>query len=185
MSVKVRMGFIGCCGVAALVLAACDGPTATPVASEALQGLQTDLVYYGMVSFLTNEGVRQGRVEADTAFVFNDSTNLQLRNMRIVFYDDDGRERARVVGDSGEMDQRSNRMVARGHVILTIQADGRRVESAELNYDPDRDRIWSDSATTLTYADGRVTKGSSFESDLEFKNLTVKNPTGAIGGIVF
>jgi LPS export ABC transporter protein LptC len=155
------------------------------VASEELQSIQADLVDYNMVSFLTHTGIRQGRVQADTAYLYGDSASLKLFGMHVVFYNDDGRDRADVVSESGELDQRSNRMVARGHVVLTIYADNRTIESAEINYDPDRNRIWSDSATVMRYADGRVSRGSSFESDLEFKNVQVKNPTGAVGGIVF
>lgn len=184
-SLRFRVAFTSTCAAAAVLLAACDGPTDTPLASDELQGIKADLVNYGMVSYLTASGVREGRVQADTAYVFNDSSSVQLRGMRVVFYNEDGRERATVVADGGQLDQGTDRMLARGHVVLTIHGDGRRIESAELNYDPNLDRIWSDSATVLTRPDGSVTRGTSFESDLEFNNLRIANPRGAIGEIVF
>ncbi len=184
-SLGLRLAFVGACSGAALLLAACDGPTSTPIASNELQGIQADLIDYGMMSYITHAGIREGRVQADTAYFYNDSSSLQLRGMHVVFYNDDGRERAAVVAEGGEMDQKTQSMIARGHVVLTIQGDGRKIESPELNYDPERDRIWSDSVTVLTYPDGRVTRGTAFDSDLEFKNVKIANPTGAIGGIVF
>lgn len=171
--------------MASLGLAACDGPTDTPVAAGEIQALQADLVQYGMVSFVTASGIREGRVEADTAYAYNDSAKVVIRGMHIVFFNDDGSARASVTADGGELEESTDRMLARGNVILIVHADGRKIESAELNYDPNRDRIWSDSATVQTMADGRVTRGTAFESDLEFKNMRIANPRGAIGNVIF
>lgn len=170
---------------APLLVVACDSTTETPVASADVQGIQADLVHYGMVSFLTANGVREGRVEADTAYAFYDSASVKLVGMRIIFYDDEGGERARVTADSGQLDENTNSMLARGHVVLIVHTDGRRIETAELNYDPDRDRIWSDSATVQTLANGSVTRGTAFESDLEFRNVVIRNIRGGGGNIIF
>lgn len=175
----------GIVGTASLGTAACDAPTDTPVASVDILELQADLVQYGMVSFLTASGVREGRVEADTAYAYNDSAKVVIRGMRIAFYNDDGTERANITADGGELDENSDRMLARGNVVLIIHADGRKIESAELNYDPNRDRIWSDSATVQTMRNGQVTRGTAFESDMEFKNVRIANPRGAVGNIIF
>mgnify|MGYP001567758049 CR=1 FL=1 len=168
-----------------LFLMACDGPVDTPVASADVQGIEADLVQFGMVSFLTASGVREGRVEADTAYAFYDSAVVKLRGMRLVFYNADGSERASVTAESGEMDENTDRMLARGNVVLIVHTDGRRIETAELNYDPNGDRIWSDSATVQTLANGSVTRGTAFESDLDFRNVRIANPRGAISNIVF
>lgn len=168
-----------------VLLAACGESADAPVASSEVQGIGADLVQYGMVSFLSASGVREGRVQADTAYVFYDSATVKLRGMRLVFYNSDGTERASVTADAGELDENTDRMVARGGVVLIVAADGRRIETAELNYDPGQDRIWSDSATVQTMANGSVTRGTAFESDLEFKNVRIANPRGAISNIVF
>lgn len=74
-------------------------------------------------------------------------------------------------------------MVARGDVVLRVHTDSSRIESAEIHYDPDAERIWSDSATVRTLADGTVTRGSAFESDIEFENVVVRDPRGSAGRI--
>ena len=166
-------------------VAACDGPTETAVASGELQGVEADIVVFGMTSFLSAAGVREGRVVADTAYIFNDSTVQKLRGMEVVFYGEDGRERATVRSRSGELDPSTDRMVARGNVVLIVHEDRRRIETAELHYDPARDRLWSDSATVQTLADGSVSRGSSFQSDLSFQNVRIENPRGAVGDVIF
>jgi LPS export ABC transporter protein LptC len=170
--------------VSAVVAAACNKPVDTPVAAEAVQDIKASSIIYGMTSYLMAAGVRQGRVDADTAYTYSDSSDISLIGMHVVFYDDNGRERATVTADSGRMNRRTQSMVAKGNVVLVVAADGRKIQSAELNYDPNRDRLWSDSATVQTTADGVVTKGSSFVSDLEFKHVTIQNIRGG-GGIVF
>jgi LPS export ABC transporter protein LptC len=158
---------------------ACGGDEAAPAPSDFMQGIDAPVVF-GMVGFLTASGVRQGRVEADTAYTYADSAKVDLRVMHVIFYDEDGRERATVTGRTGEWNPDTDKTVARGNVVLLINADSSKIESEEINYDPDTDRVWSDSATVRTLKDGSVTRGSSFVSDIEFKNVVVKNPRGGV-----
>ena len=164
-----------------VALCACGEPTNTTVASGDLQEIGADNVIFGMVSFLTARGIREGHVEADTAYLFADSAKAKLHQMRIVFYNADGSERATVTGTSGEWDQNTDRMTAWGDVLLIVHSDGRRIESAELTYDPNIERIWSDSATVMTLANGSVTRGSAFESDMEFSTIRISSIRGTIG----
>ena len=143
-----------------------------PVASADVQGIGADIVYYGMVSYLTASGVREGRVQADTAYWFSDSATVKLKGMRLVFYNSDGTERASVTADAGELDENTDRMVARGNVVLIVLSDGRRIETAELNYNPGEDRIWSDSMTVMNDG-GVVSRGMGFNSDLQFRQTRV------------
>ena len=158
--------------------AACDEALNTPVATAELQEMEADNIIFGMVNFMSSRGVREGRVEADTAYMFADSATAHLRQMLIVFYDADGRERATVTGTSGVWSWETNHMVARGQVVLMVHGDESKLESAEIHYDPDRDRIWSDSATVQTLEDGTVTSGSSFQSDMSFENILIRDPRG-------
>ena len=68
---------------------------------------------------------------------------------------------------------------------LEIIHNGRVIETSELFYDPNRDRIWSDSTTVQTLANGQVARGTAFESDLEFRNVRIENIRGDIGDIIF
>jgi LPS export ABC transporter protein LptC len=162
------------------LVAACNQPMSTPIADQDLQSLDGPIVF-GMTMFISVAGVREGRVEADTAYVFEDSTVIHLRRMEIFFYDQEtGAERATVTGTTGRWDQETNEMVARGDVVLLVHTDGSTIESQEISYDPNNDRIWSDSATVRTLADGSVTSGTSFESDMSFENIFIANPRGGL-----
>jgi LPS export ABC transporter protein LptC len=163
-------------------LAACESAENTTVANEFLQGIDAPVVF-GMVSYITTEGVRQARVQADTAFTFADSAKVDLRVMTVDFYDEAGVARATVVGTHGEWNQDTDLMVARGDVELLVHSDSSVIRSQEIHYDPQTDRIWSDSATSRTMTDGSVTRGSSFESDIEFTNIRIRDVRGDAGRI--
>ena len=163
---------------AALAVGACGSELDTPVANQDLLSMEADYVAYGMLTYVTAAGVREARIEADTAYIYEDSSTAILQQMTLVFYDENGVERATVKGEDGNWNQETNRMVARGNVVLFIHTDSSTIESAEIFYEPDVDRIWSDSATVRTMKDGTVQSGTAFESDMSFENLTIANMTG-------
>ena len=98
--------------------------------------------------------------------------------MQLTFYDDLGNERATVTGRTGDWNQETNRMVARGDVVLFIHTDSSTIESPEIFYEPDLDRIWSDSTVVRTMKDGSVQSGTAFESDMSFENIEIQNMRG-------
>jgi LPS export ABC transporter protein LptC len=173
--------------VAAVTLtAACQGDAVEPpegVPPE-FEQLESNVVF-GMVAFMSANGVREGRIEPETAYTFPDSALVRLHGMIAVFYDENGAGRATVTGREGEWDQETNRMASYGDVVLLVHTDGSRIESAELHYDPDSDRVWSDSATVQTSAEGSVLSGTAFESDIEFTDVRLMNPRGGGGQIRF
>jgi LPS export ABC transporter protein LptC len=99
---------------------------------------------------------------------------VELRQLSLTVYTDEGLERAFVTAAMGWLNLDTNEMVARGNAVLTVRTDNRIIESAELHYDPNEDRIWSDSATVQRF-DGVVSEGSSFESNLDFTNVLIRN----------
>lgn len=168
--------------VAGSFAAACGEEADAPIAAEALTEMEADAVSYGIEDHMTRNGVRSGLLRADTAYVFNDSSLVKLWGVDMTVYDDDGGERAHVVARRGRLDQRTDEMTAYGDVRVDM-ADGARIESPELHYDPTSDEIWSDSASVWVQPDGRETRGTCFRSDLQFRDIEICNPRGAAGVI--
>lgn len=159
---------------AAMASAACSGDDTTRVVADGMEEIEADNVVYGMTQLLTNEGVREGRIEADTAYFFRDSSAVHLRRLTLTLFDEDGGTRATVTGDRGRLDSGSNSMVGRGGVVLTVPGQGREILTEELHYSSVQDQIWSDSSTVMRQ-NGEVQCGSAFRSDLEFQNVFVEN----------
>lgn len=157
----------------------CEPAVDAPRADEGLVSITADAVLFDMEDYLTEDGVRSGVIRADTAYVYNDSSQIRMWGVEMTLFHDDGRERAHVTSERGILHQATERMEARGNVVLVMDGGVQRVESPELYYDPRANRIWSDSNSVLTRENGRVTRGTCFRSDLEFRDFTVCDIRGA------
>ena len=175
-----RAGRLAVMAAGAVSLAACGTNLDTPVADAELLSMDADYVAFGMRTYVTTKGVREARIQADTAYIYESESSALLKRMTLVFYDEFGGERATVTGLAGDWNQESNRMVARGDVVLLVHADSSTIESPEIYYEPDLDRIWSDSSTVRTMKDGSVTSGTAFESDMSFENIVIQNMRGGV-----
>lgn len=158
--------------VAAVAVACEEEPPVATVPSEYLQ-FDADGVVFQMTHRFTQEGVLQALVLADTAIQWHDSTAVALRVVDLRIYAEDGTERAHVTSQRGTLDTRTERMTARGDVVLVIPGEQRTIESEELHFDPRGERIWSDSAFVMRHQ-GRLLRGASFTSDLEFRNFEIR-----------
>jgi LPS export ABC transporter protein LptC len=166
--------------VLALVAGACSEEPETPVAASELQELEADQAVFGMRMYITVEGIREALLYADTAYTYRDSVEIDVRSLQLTLYGETGNERAFVTANRGAVDPNTQRMQARGNVVLTIPEQNRRIESSQLNYDPNRDRIWSDTATVMIH-DGRRSTGDAFESDLDFTSVRIFGARGRSG----
>lgn len=167
-----------------LVFAACNGPTATVTTDYV--SLPADQVMYGMEHNMSSSGIRTAHLKADTALMYNDSTSIQLRVVDLDVFDEQGAVRADLTSVSGELDQRTNHMVARGNVVLVVKGEnGRTIYTEELHYDPNQKQIWSDVKIRQVFPDGRQNTATSFRSDDQFKNFTAQGVTGSAGAIRF
>lgn len=167
----------------AAALAAC-GNGANPTASDAIPDLEADQVMFGVTHYVTADGIRQAVLVADTSFMFNNQSIMELRGVHLTLYHASGQEAAVLTSLTGEFDTRSSRMVARGNVVLVSYEGDRRIETEELYYSPQQNRIWSDVATTL-YEDGSVAHGDGFTSDPQLRNVRVTRPHGEFEGLEF
>jgi LPS export ABC transporter protein LptC len=165
---------------AGVLLAACREGAPVAILTQEIAFLDADAVTIGGEHIFLNEtGLRASHLVFDTMFQWRDSADYHLRGVDLTVYnEDDGTERVLVTATEGTMDERGERLVARGNVVLIVPAEGRRLESGELHYDPELERIWSDSAFVMTLPGRAPFRGSAFESDLEFQNFRAIGPGG-------
>ncbi|MEO5510828.1 MAG: LPS export ABC transporter periplasmic protein LptC [Longimicrobiales bacterium] len=178
-----RRSVVVLCTVA--LLSGCKQPALAPAGVD-LPELKADRVMYGVEFASTSDGVKRARTHADTAYSFTrmDSATLDLRGMRITMFDEAGVTTGSVVAKSGLINTRTKAMVARGNVVMNMKKEGKRVETQELHYDQDMNRIWSRVATKIISRDGGVQYVDSFESDTKFNNFHAKGARGSTG-IIF
>lgn len=163
--------------VAALAgLPACEKETTVPTRSDPLAERRVDQVLYDLKHVMTNQGVRKANLHADTAYFRDSDTRVDMKGVRLEFFDEaTGAVSGTLTSREGEYDTRSGAMMARGEAVLLLRGpEGeRKIESEELNYDLDSDRVWSEKPTVMREG-GKTVRGTSFESDTRFQNVTVQ-----------
>jgi len=123
-------------------------------------------------------------MEGDTALIFADSLLFRGSVTFTTYHEGVGTEKAVVTSDRGRLDMGTGEMLAEGNAVLLILEDGRRIESYELRYIPDQDRIRSDSATVM-YDGDAIVQGTSFTSDLNFERVVILDGRTRGGAVRF
>lgn len=158
--------------LAALSLAACKGAAAAgPVAAET----SSNQVTIGMNLKLSEAGVLKADLDADTAVTPEGQTKSQLKRVRLTFYTP-GKPPSHLTSRTGEYDQDSGMMTARGDVVLVTPGDKgmRTIRSQELHWDQRGDHVWSDLETTIV-ENGQTLISEGFTSNAAFTNVQGKN----------
>jgi LPS export ABC transporter protein LptC len=157
--------------VIAIALVACQDPGATPPAIESAVRDTADQTMFGVRLMLADRGIQRAQMQSDTAFTYEDNTRTELRNVRTVFFTETGLKNGTLTSREGTYNVRTGNMEARGNVVV-ISEDGRRLETAQLRYDPGRNEISSDSAFVLTEPTQRIT-GIGFTADPNLNNVNI------------
>jgi len=172
---SVRLGWM-------LLLAACEPQAETPVVSEDIAN-GADQVMFGVEHFVTGNGVVRGKLVSDTAFMYEDSALVRVRPVNLTLFDDDGNVAGEVMARTGVLNTRTQTMVASGSVVVE-ETGGDRIETEELHFDPNRDRVWSVVATTI-HRDGSVLRGTGFTSNTQLTDTRLDAPRGQVQGLEF
>src|SRR5258707_5402365 len=153
-------------------------PTATVTAADTADQVLIDMTHY-----VTNDGVVRARVRADTAFFYQNSQSVDMRNVHITFYDTDGRETSTMSAKDGTYHWATGDMEGRGTVVVVGAGDGRTLKSEVMRYKQATNQVSSDQPFVFDGPDRHI-KGEGFTSDPDFRNVTALKPTGKGGPFV-
>ncbi len=151
--------------------AACTEKKALPTARGSAMADSADQVMFGAKFSLTNQGVSRARLNADTAYFFDDNTRVELDDVHTTFFNTAGIKDAVLTSERGTYNTRLGNMMARKNVVV-VSEDGRRLTTSELMYSTSRNEISSDSAFVLTEPNRRL-EGVGFRSDPNMNNLRI------------
>ncbi len=149
-------------------------PTTTVAASDS-----ADQILEGFSHYVTNQGVRRSRVEADTAYFYESTQITELRRVKVTFYDIKGAESSTLTSRTGTYRWQDGAMEADSNVVV-VSPDGRRLATERLRYDNATNTISTDQPFTFDDASQHL-KGKSFRSDPDFRNVVTDQPSGVAG----
>jgi LPS export ABC transporter protein LptC len=162
------------------LLSSCGQPRHDAVADVAQAADSADQLMIGVRLYLTNEGVRQAYVEADSAFVYENSGRTELKHVHLTFYKTATGEQASILtSDEGTYMSRSGAMEARGNCVVNT-TDGGRLATSVLRFDQAKNEVSTDQPYTFTSPDKNV-QGTGFVSDPSFSNITTQRVRGTAG----
>jgi LPS export ABC transporter protein LptC len=165
--------------VALLISAACQEKGVTPPVTQTAADT-ADQILFGLMHYVTEDGVKRSLVEADTAYLFDQSQTAELKKVKVTFYDENGAVSSVLTANEGTYFQQSGGMTARGNVIGT-SPDGRTLRTTELQYEPNSKKVSTEKAFTFV-RNGNTLEGDGFVSDVDFTNIVVNRPRGLEGG---
>lgn len=138
-----------------------------------------DQVLEGFSHYVTDDGIRRSRVQADTAYFYEASQLTNLVNVKVTFYDLKGAESSTLTSKSGLYRWQDGSMEANGNVVV-VSPDGRRLATERLRYDNASNQISTDRHFTLKGPEEDL-EGNSFRSDPDFRNVVTDKPRGVTG----
>ncbi len=111
----------------------------------------------------TSEGKLEWVLRARQAWRQSSSAPTQMESLRVDFYQGTTEIRSVLTADSGRVDSRKGRLMAKGSVVV-ITREGNRLETEELYWDRKEAKVYSDLAVRLEQKTDVLT-GVGFESD--------------------
>lgn len=172
MSARVRLFAIGVLTAFTALVAACNSGTEPPVVGTNPLADSADQVLFGITYYVTDSGMLRGRLQADTAYFFDNNTRIELRGVRTTFYTNTGAQNAVLTSREGTSNSGRSNVEARKDVVV-VSEDGRRLTTQQLRYNQMTNQISSDSAFVLTEPSGRRLEGIGFISDPNLNNIRV------------
>ena len=170
-----------CVRASVFAVLACGGQAPDRVAHVQELADSADQMLISMRTAITNLGVRQANLEADTAFLYENAGRADLKKIKVRFYTTTGIETSVLTADTGIYFVRNGTMEARGNVVV-VRSDGARLTTSMLKYDQAQNQVSTDQP--YTFDEGtRHGVGQGFTSDPSFTNIHTRQLRGSGGGL--
>ncbi len=162
-----------------LAFAACSKAGPDRIEQVAQAADTADQLMIRMNFNLTNEGVRSAYVEAESAFVYENSGHTDLKKVKVTFFTPSGVQTSILTADSGWYRMRSGAMEGRGNVVI-VRTDGARLTTSLIKYDQSKNQVTTDQPYVADQGDRHFT-GTGFVSDPTFSNVVSQGVKGTGG----
>jgi len=177
-----RAYFVVSALVVALIAAACTEAKQPPVVSGPTIADSAEQVLIQVRSVLTTKGVQRGVLTADTAYVLDDATRLDLRRAHVTFTTEAGAPQGTMEADRGALNQRTQILEGWGNVVVKL-VDGRTLTSPHIIYNQLSHQLASDTNYTASRgADSQ--RGIGFTSNETFTRFSCQRECSGSAAVV-
>lgn len=136
----------------------------------------------------TASGKKEWNMKARKAYIYDSRNVLEAEDMEVVFFDERGRVKSRLVANTGKINRATNDMEARGRVVV-IGSSGVTLQTETLRWLSKTRNIISDDSVRVV-REGDVLTGVGFRGDpdlgsfeiLKDMRATIRSRDGEFGG---
>lgn len=154
----------------ALLAAACADTRTPPVSALPSVADSADQTLVGVHYILTSKGVQRGVLDADTAYVLDEATRIDLRRARVSFTTELGAPQGTMEANRAMLNQRTQVLEGWGDVVVSL-VDGRSLKSPHILYNQVTRQISSDSSYTATRGND-TQRGTGFTANETFTRFS-------------
>ena len=169
--------------VAFATLAACGGGGKT-VGALGAEADSADQVMFGVKQYLTNLGVKEAYLRADSAFIYEATGRVDMRKVGVTFFSPEGVQVTTLTSRTGIYWMRTNMMSASGNVIVVRTSDGATLHTDFLQYDPAKNQVTTDRPFVADKGAQHIEGDHGFTCDPGFVNCSVQGARGTAGRLV-
>ncbi len=170
------------CAGAFVLLAGCSSDKGVAALGTAADS--ADQVMIGVKQTLTKLGVQQAYLRADSAFIYEASGRVDLRKVTVTFFSTEGLQQSVLTSQTGTFWMRTNQMSARGDVVVVRTADGARLRTDFLQYDPNKNEVSTDRPYVADKGTQHVEGDKGFTCDPSFTTCSSYGARGTAGTLV-
>ncbi|MDB4874100.1 MAG: hypothetical protein JWM41_546 [Gemmatimonadetes bacterium] len=168
-----------CAGITA---AACRETKAPPVAANPGVADSADQILFKTRYLLSTHGIQRGDLLADTAYLLNDATKLDLRKAHVTFTSETGAPEGTMEANRGVYNTQSQVLEGWGNVIVRL-VDGRTLKSPHVTFNQMTHMIVSDTTYSITRTNDTQT-GVGFTSNQTFTKFTCLRSCAGNGSVL-
>lgn len=133
-----------------------------------------DQVIEGFILHESSSGERLYTLEAETAYVFEDESNVDVVKPKVLFYDSEARVNATLWAERGAIRSRSEDLVAYGNVVVKTN-DSTSLWTDSLAWSNTQRVVRTDADVVVETSKGRVA-GRGLESDAALERIRILSP---------
>ena len=153
--------------LASSLLCACGGQR------EFIPEEENGLQLANEVSIFESKDSQKQWILTAQAVNFADLQNATLKNPKLLLRKE-GKDSARVTGDSGSFDYAKKLVSIEGHAKIEALQEKAVLTTARFFYDIDKDRIWSDDKTIIVRDGAKVTASGGIETNAKLSRIELK-----------
>jgi len=165
----------------ARALAGCEGERNRPGTTAPQPGPAgypaPDQVVENGQHVITVQGVRKAVMVAERLYFYEQLGKVVGDTIEVTFYDEEGTYQSTLTARTGELQEATQDMIAKGSVM--VRSEDSSIRTEELRYDPAQDLVTTDQQTEIVQR-GNVIRGRGVTADPGLKNIRIRGGSAVL-----